>query len=236
MSVRSMLGAARRKVLPNRYYRDPQAYWEQRHAAFGDSAEGSGRLHMTDADNQANYDEKWSHIREALDLVGERGDLLDAGCGIGLFTQRFVDLGFTVTAIDFTQTGIDLAKEAVEGDVAWVVSDLAGFRPGRTYPLVACIDVTFHIVDDAAWLAAAQNLGRLAAGGLLVVQDHLVDEPEPAPDPTAGVVHTRWRTLDDWQRALGDAELVHHDHYLLPIEQATKDVLAFRVPPQADLA
>lgn len=230
MSVRSVLGRVRRKVVPNRYYRDPQAYWEQRHAAFGDSAEGSGRLHMTDADNQANYDEKWAHIRPALDLAGTPGELLDAGCGTGLFTQRFVDLGFSVTAIDFTQTGIDVAQAAVGDDVTWIVSDIAGFRPGRSFPVVACIDVTFHIVDDAAWLAAARNLGALAAGGLLVVQDHLVDVPEPAPDPSAGVVHTRWRTLADWQDALGDAELVLHDHYLLPIEQATKDVLAFRIP------
>lgn len=230
MSVRSLLGRVRRAVVPNRYYRDPQAYWEQRHGSFGGSMEGSGRLHLSEAENRANYDEKWAHVSAPLTAMTERSELLDAGCGTGIFTQRFVEMGFRVTAIDFTQTGIDVAKAAVTGEVTWVVSDIAGFQPGRTFPVVACIDVTFHIVDDGAWLAAVQNLGRLAAGGTLVVQDHLVEVPEPAPDPKAGTVHTRWRTLADWQQALEGAELVSHDHYELSVEGATKDVLVFRPP------
>lgn len=235
MSVRSALGKVKRRVAPNRYYRDPQAYWEQRHEAFGEATEGSGRLHMSEADNRANYEQKWEHVLAGIELAGiEPGgppaDLLDAGCGTGLFTKRFVELGYTVTALDFTQTGIDIAKAAVPGDVTWVVGAIADFDPGRTYAVVACVDVTFHIVDDEVWRATVRNLGRLAAGGTLVVQDHLVDVPEPAPDPHAGTVHTRWRTLSDWTVELADAELVRHDHYELALEQTTKDVLVFRVP------
>lgn len=230
VAVRSLLGRVRRRLVPKQYYRDPQAYWEQRHESYGTSLEGVGRIHMSEADNQRTYETKWEHLEAALAAQGTPGDLLDAGCGSGWFTQRFVERGHTVTAFDFTASGITAAKERVSGEVTWVVSDIASFPTDRDWPVVVCIDVLFHIVDDAAWRAAVLNLGALAAGGALIIQDHLVDRPEPAPAGPPGTFHTRWRTLDDYRSVLTGAVLAKHDHYEIPAEDSTKDLLVFDVP------
>lgn len=229
--LRSFAARVKRRFAPNRYYANPQSYWERRHSAYGTSLEGVGRIHMTEAANESAYHIKWSHVENALKLAGAPGTLLDAGCGSGWFTQRFVEMGYKVTAFDFTASGIAAAKERVSGDVTWVVSDIASYRSDHSHPLVVCIDVLFHIVDDSAWIEAVSNLGALAAGGVLIIQDHLIGQPLPPPITTPGTYHTRWRTLEDYQAVLAGAVLEAHDLYELPMEDATKDLLVFRVPP-----
>ena len=107
-------------------------------------------LSASGPDNERAYEAKWDHLAIQLDQVGAPGPLLDAGCGSGWFTQRFVDRGYTVTAFDFTESGIAAARERVTGDVTWSVSDIASYRADQPSPVVVCIDVLFHIVDDDA--------------------------------------------------------------------------------------
>lgn len=229
--LKSALGRAYRSLRPRRYYTEPDAYWEQRHQRFGANLEGVGRLHLSEADNQAAYEAKWDHIGPTVAALGPPGRLLDAGCGIGWFTQRFVDAGHQVTAFDFTATGIAVARERVSGAVAWEVADLAGFRSDEAFAVVTCIDVLFHVVDDAVWTASVRNLRDLAAGGHLVVQEHLVPHAEASrPVTPDGTFHTRWRSLEQYQQALADATLVSHQPYVVAGEGAAKDLLVFAVP------
>jgi 2-polyprenyl-3-methyl-5-hydroxy-6-metoxy-1,4-benzoquinol methylase len=230
LSARQFLSRVKRKLVPNRYYADKQRYWEQRYEQLGSALESSGRRHMSEADNEANYETKWAHLLPVLERL-EAGDrLCDAGCGVGWFTERFVARGLRVTAVDFTETGLAAARERVGGDVEWVCSDLAAYRSDQPFDMVACIDVLFHVVDDGEWEEVVRNLGALAAGGLLVIQDHLVEVATPPPSGPAGTFHTRWRTLGDYQRVLAGSELDLHDHYDLPMEETTKDLMVFRVP------
>lgn len=42
------------------------------------------------------------------------GDVLDIGCGPGLFTQRFAQKGYKVTGIDFSKEAVDYAAKSAE--------------------------------------------------------------------------------------------------------------------------
>lgn len=229
-TVKEALARLRSKVMPRRYYTEPKGYWEQRHTTFGSNLEGIGRLGLSEADNEVAYLAKWDKVQAALTEIGASGRLLDAGCGIGWFTQRFVDAGYTVDAFDFTQAGIDVAKERVEGDVTWAVSDLASFRSDREYDVVTCIDVLFHVVDDDIWRASVDNLRTLAAGGHLIIQEHLVADAAPLTSGATGTKHTRWRSLEQYTAQLDGCELVRHTPYVVDAEGAEKDLMVFRVP------
>lgn len=58
--------------------------------------------------------ERWAYKKfyEFGSGVGKR--LLDAGCGIGVFTRFYAKKGFEVHAIDITQSGIEITKSSLE--------------------------------------------------------------------------------------------------------------------------
>jgi 2-polyprenyl-3-methyl-5-hydroxy-6-metoxy-1,4-benzoquinol methylase len=220
-SVRARLGGSK----PRRYYEDPAAYWEQRHQRFGQELGGVGTLGLEESANERDYETKWEHITSAFATVGIAGvDVLDAGCGNGWFTAHLRDTGFHPQAVDFSPTAVDLAREHVGPGVRIDVGELDGYQAGRRFPLVVCIDVLFHVTDDEKWRASVANLAsHVEPGGHLVVQDHLTEQPEEPTDPA--IRHTRWRTLDTYERALTGWEVVLHDHYLLPGEGRAKDLM-----------
>lgn len=49
-----------------------------------------------------------------------------------------------------------------------------GFELGRTFELASAVDVLFHVVSDAGWGTALDNVARhLVLGGRLVVAEHV---------------------------------------------------------------
>jgi len=212
------------------YYRDPAAYWEGRHRRFEDALDGVGTIGLGEIGNRLDYETKWEHLRSVL--VAQRFEpdaLLDAGCGIGWFSEQLQRAGYTPTAIDFSPTAAELARARLGPDASVEVASLSDYHAGRTFPLVICIDVLFHVVNDDQWRASVANLGaHVAANGLLVIQDHLVDEPSEELCPTGS--HTRWRSKAMYRAVLDGWELIAVDHYLLPGEGQTKDLMAFRRP------
>lgn len=185
---------------------------------------------MSEEANIADYEVKWDHLSRQLRSAKEMGalTLFDAGCGTGWLTERAVDLGFTVEARDFSATAVGLARSRTAGNlIAWEVGPIHTIRVGRTFDVVMCVDVLFHIVDDPLWRKSVETLESLVRpGGLLLVQEHLVEEEAPAV--ADGTTHTRWRTLGDYTRVLEGARLLERDTYWLTGEQQTKDLLTFR--------
>ena len=51
------------------------------------------------------------HYEKFLKLIPENSHILDAGCGSGRDTKSFMDLGYTVTAIDGSKKMCELAGE-----------------------------------------------------------------------------------------------------------------------------
>lgn len=138
---------------------------------------------------------------------------LDAGCGHGADTLWLAARGWHVTAVDFSETALAIARstsESVGMDVArridWVEGDLSTWTPlPAHYGLVLSLYV--HVADsvDAMVQRLASGVGR--GGTLFLVGHRPIDPSTRAETPAAGQLQisvdaalaaldsTRWTVL-----------------------------------------
>ncbi|WP_045834520.1 bifunctional 2-polyprenyl-6-hydroxyphenol methylase/3-demethylubiquinol 3-O-methyltransferase UbiG [Hyphomicrobium sp. 99] len=116
---------------------------------------------------------------------------IDIGCGGGLVAEPLARMGATVTAIDPSERNIAIAKSHAEPQDLAIdyrvarVEDLVA--EGRSFDIVACLEVVEHVPDPAKFVAECASL--VAPGGLAVFS-------------------TLNRTLKAWALAIVGAEYV----------------------------
>jgi 2-polyprenyl-6-hydroxyphenyl methylase/3-demethylubiquinone-9 3-methyltransferase len=116
---------------------------------------------------------------------------LDIGCGGGLVSEPLTRMGAAVTAIDPSERNIAIARNHAEAQGLAIdyrpvrVEDLVA--EGRTFDVVACLEVVEHVPEPATFIAACATLVR--PGGLVVFS-------------------TLNRTLKAWALAIVGAEYV----------------------------
>jgi 2-polyprenyl-6-hydroxyphenyl methylase/3-demethylubiquinone-9 3-methyltransferase len=105
--------------------------------------------------------------------AGLRGcRVLDVGCGGGLLAEDLAKAGGTVTAIDLSETMIEVARlHAAEGghmiDYRVQAAEALATDPSARFDVVCCMEMLEHVPDPGAMLG---TLGRLLApGGQLFV-------------------------------------------------------------------
>ena len=207
------------------YVAAPHRYWERRHQRYGVRLDGVGQIGLGHEANERDYEAKWEHIEDLLDQfeVTETWSVIDAGCGIGWFTERLVERGHETHGVDFSQEAVSLARERTGDRATFEVSPLDSWTPHEEADLVLCIDVLFHIVDDSAWHKALDGLADATRpGGLLVIQEHLEN------GASSEVPHVKWRAMSDYQKALPGWELVDHVRYDLPASGSRKDLIVWQ--------
>jgi 2-polyprenyl-6-hydroxyphenyl methylase/3-demethylubiquinone-9 3-methyltransferase len=96
--------------------------------------------------------------------------VLDVGCGGGLVAEPLARMGAKVTAIDPSERNIAIAKGHAEPQGLAIdyrtqrVEDLVA--EGRTFDIVACLEVVEHVPDPAKFVAECASLVR--PGGLAI--------------------------------------------------------------------
>lgn len=98
-------------------------------------------------------------LRRMLESARMRGKLqgpraLDLGCGTGDLARQLAHLGFEVTAVDFSATSIEQAKnhEAAVKPIAYHVADIETFEPEGEYDLITMKLVLAFLKDKPAML------------------------------------------------------------------------------------
>jgi SAM-dependent methyltransferase len=106
-----------------------------------------------------------------------RGRALDIASGAGRNALFLAAAGYAVDAVDISSVGLDRGRAAAAEhgvDVSWHCVDLEerpGALPSGPYDLIVWV----RYVNAALWLAV---LPRLAPGGHLLVEQHLVTDAE----------------------------------------------------------
>ena len=162
---------------------DPEQYWEEMHVEQS-GLEAVGFRGLGVGFNTWMYRVRRVVLRRAVRRAGISlggATVLDVGAGTGFYVQKWLELGAAHV------TGIDLSAAAVEALRAEFPS--AEFRRddiaepsiatrGREYDLVSAFDVLFHIVDDARFVRAIENIGELVPpGGHLLLSDNFLHGP-----------------------------------------------------------
>ncbi len=99
------------KNKPKEYEADSEMLWNDEHISKGmleahlnPDIDAASRKHEF-----INDSVKWI---SSLCFAKESKRLLDLGCGPGLYAEKFDDIGFTVTGIDFSKRSIEYAKKS----------------------------------------------------------------------------------------------------------------------------
>lgn len=113
------------------------------------------------------------HILHLLDLQ-KNNVILDAGCGIGLYSLTLAKRGYTVHGIDTDEEKINRAKNLAHSlniDIDTVSFDAANLCQlpikAERYDRIICSDVIEHIKDDD--MAVSELARVLKKGGILVL-------------------------------------------------------------------
>jgi 2-polyprenyl-3-methyl-5-hydroxy-6-metoxy-1,4-benzoquinol methylase len=182
-----------------------------------------GHVGLSEAQNAADYVAKISNIIGSLERhIGpvKGQSVFDAGCGIGVITSAFANRGASMTGVDFSPNAIARARNAVP-EATFEVCELDTIDAEHIYDAVICVDVLFHVVDDAKWKEAIRRLLRAAkSGSPILIQEEFIDTNTPAS-------HVRWRTLAHYEATFSSlgAKIICTETYWLPAQKVEKTIL-----------
>ena len=144
-------------------------YWEER--AFKQayaSLPAVGDISWGLEINKYWYQEQMDQL-EKLKIDWKEKKVLDAGCGIGLFSKYFEDAGAEVVGVDFSENMINVAKKLCQSAM-FVSGDLTKLPfNDESFDVIYSSSVLIHIVDDNEWKKAISELKRcIKMGGVLI--------------------------------------------------------------------
>jgi SAM-dependent methyltransferase len=174
---------------------DVRDYWEKRLGADW-SLRGVGFSRLGTRFNEWQYRlraERFDAIVRELGIDGRRARVLDVGSGTGFYIDAWTRLGAEhITGLDLTDAAVASLRTAFP-DVTVVRADITegtGGLASGSFDVVSCMDVMFHVVDNARFLSALQNIAEvLTPGGTFIWSDFFVHGRE------YGDRHIVWRNL-----------------------------------------
>jgi SAM-dependent methyltransferase len=141
---------------------DDKKYWIDRHKKQNESTSAVGSISYSEKANYYIYkilSERYGIALNMLDFP-ENKTALDAGCGIGIFSEFLNEYGFKVTAADISREALDRIKndqiEKICSPIAEIDTQL------KRFDLVHSFDVLYHILDDGEWERSLNNMCRLS--------------------------------------------------------------------------
>jgi SAM-dependent methyltransferase len=137
--------------------------------------------------------------------IGKNANILDVGCGIGIYADYFNRNGFE------SYSGIDIVKDMVDKlnsrykRYTFFLKDFTKEKIKGKYDLILVLSVTQHIVLDKDFEFAMRNAeDALTNSGLLLITDYLNLNKREA-------INQRWRGLDYYRHILRCSYMTTYD-------------------------
>jgi ubiquinone/menaquinone biosynthesis C-methylase UbiE len=152
-----------------------------------------------------------SALREqVLDLLepkaGER--VLELGCGSGGITSRLLRRGALVTAVDWSEPMLKLAKQRAPG-ANFVQSELTEYQPEGEFDVVLLAFVLHELAPAERGRALAIAASALASNGRVAVADHAAPETGMVARSMFRIVHAfEPPSVSEWAHSNFETELV----------------------------
>lgn len=92
---------------PTLWQRSTEAFWDDEHIS-----KGMLEAHLNPERDAASRKHKFidRSVQWLSDVIPANGKVLDLGCGPGLYTKRFSDMGYDVTGVDLSKRSIAYAQ------------------------------------------------------------------------------------------------------------------------------
>jgi ubiquinone/menaquinone biosynthesis C-methylase UbiE len=147
---------------------------------------------------------------QALDLLalkaGER--VLELGCGTGGITSRLLRRGALVTAVDWSEPMLRIAKRRAPG-ARFAKSELTEYQPQGEFDVVLLAFVLHELTRAERGRALAVAASALAKSGRVAVVDHAAPETGRVAKSMFRFVHAfEPPSVSDWTKSNFEPELV----------------------------
>jgi SAM-dependent methyltransferase len=191
--------------------REVKGYWERRFQS-GPSLDTVGWLGLGLAFNRWMYRVRSSifrtRVRRALRACGiapQTAKVLDVGSGSGFYLDLWQRMGVRkISGCDLTQAAVAKLQglfPGVEVSQADIGDERVPFEPA-SFDAISCMDVLFHIVDDARYERAIRTCASLLRpGGILVFTDNFLH------GGSIRIAHQASRSLHEIETAIASAGL-----------------------------
>jgi 2-polyprenyl-3-methyl-5-hydroxy-6-metoxy-1,4-benzoquinol methylase len=116
-------------------------------------------------------------VDEIGQYLPDEGQVLDVGCGFGLFSLYYAQVHPRVHfhGMDISSTRIDMARRAAERlrltNVSYEVADAAAYEGGDTWDCVYMLDLVHHIAQEAVGPLMGRLFDLTRSGGRVIVKD-----------------------------------------------------------------
>lgn len=95
-------------------------------------------------------------MQRILELCkGEKGHVLDLGCGSGAFSQRFIDYGFKTTSVDISADKLSINTEHFSLDLN---RDFVEHLSHRKYDFIVALEIIEHLENSFHFLRQIRKL------------------------------------------------------------------------------
>jgi 2-polyprenyl-3-methyl-5-hydroxy-6-metoxy-1,4-benzoquinol methylase len=157
---------------------DTAQFWETRAQRFARDGDGLRAVCSYASPSFYNRSIDWTQRRALLGLIKTipaDAEILEYGCGVGRWTCAIARRGARVTAVDFSETMLEVAANRVrearlQDRVVFIKSDVAGLDLGRRFDFILGVTVLQHVLEQQRLTQAIQGLAKhLKPGGRIVM-------------------------------------------------------------------
>lgn len=150
----------------------------------------------------------WRGNARVPDPLGGSGDALDIGCGNGKTSSTLIDLGYSVTGVDFSAEAVDLCRRAHGDRGTFQVADVSHLPfPDRSFDYITAVHILEHVDDGGMDVVRSEILRVLRPGGYLFVRSFAPEDMRSAKRSGDGIRYVH-REPEDVLRLLPGFETV----------------------------